>query len=72
LTNVSAEYKNRSIISDAEVSEMLEKADGIKNEYFRLRVKALIGPLSAGFDYVTEKNGIMVFRRPKRFSNVVS
>ena len=24
--------------------------------------------LSAGFDYVTEKNGIMLFKRPKRFS----
>jgi hypothetical protein len=24
--------------------------------------------LIAGFDYVTEKNGIMLFRRPKRFS----
>jgi hypothetical protein len=24
--------------------------------------------LSAGFDYVTEKCGIMLFRRPKRFS----
>jgi hypothetical protein len=24
--------------------------------------------LSVGFDYVTEKNGIMLFRRPKRFS----
>jgi hypothetical protein len=24
--------------------------------------------LSAGFDYVTEKKGIMLFRRPKRFS----
>jgi ribosome-binding ATPase YchF (GTP1/OBG family) len=24
--------------------------------------------LSAGFDYVTEKNGIMLFRHPKRFS----
>ena len=23
--------------------------------------------LSAGFDYVTEKNGIMLFRKPKRF-----
>ena len=23
--------------------------------------------LQAGFDYVTEKNGIMLFRRPKRF-----
>jgi integrase len=28
--------------------------------------------LSAGFDYVTEKNGIMLFRRPKRFSKYVS
>jgi hypothetical protein len=26
--------------------------------------------LSAGFDYVTEKNGIMLFRRLKRFSKV--
>ena len=23
--------------------------------------------LSAGFDYVTEKSGVMLFRRPKRF-----
>jgi integrase len=28
--------------------------------------------LSAGFDYVTEKKGIMLFRRPKRFSKYVS
>jgi integrase/ribosomal protein L37AE/L43A len=27
--------------------------------------------LSVGFDYVTEKNGIMLFRRPKRFSKYV-
>ncbi len=27
---------------------------------------------SAGFDYVTEKNGITLFRRPKRFSKHVS
>jgi len=27
--------------------------------------------LSSGFDYVTEKNGIMLFRRPKRFSKIV-
>lgn len=24
--------------------------------------------LAAGFDYVTEKNGIMLFRRPKRYA----
>lgn len=26
--------------------------------------------LAAGFDYVTEKNGIMLFRKPKRFMNI--
>jgi integrase/predicted RNA-binding Zn-ribbon protein involved in translation (DUF1610 family) len=26
--------------------------------------------LSVGFDYITEKNGIMLFRRPKRFGNL--
>jgi hypothetical protein len=26
--------------------------------------------LSAGFEYVTEKNGIMLFRKPKRFVNL--
>ena len=28
--------------------------------------------LSVGFEYVTEKTGIMLFRRPKRFSAYVS
>lgn len=28
--------------------------------------------LSVGFDYVTEKDGIMLFRRPKRFSTLVT
>jgi hypothetical protein len=27
--------------------------------------------LTAEFDYVTEKNGIMLFRRPRRFSKYV-
>ena len=27
--------------------------------------------LSAGFDYVAEKSGIMLFRKPKRFSKYV-
>ena len=26
--------------------------------------------LTAGFDFATEKNGIMLFRKPKRFSRV--
>jgi len=28
--------------------------------------------LSAGFNYVTEKSGIMLFRKPKRFSAHIS
>lgn len=35
-------------------------------------VKEAKKALSAGFNYVTEKNGIMLFRRPKRFSAYVS
>jgi hypothetical protein len=27
--------------------------------------------LAAGFDYVTEKNGIMLFRKPKRFKSLL-
>jgi hypothetical protein len=27
--------------------------------------------LAVGFEYVTEKNGIMLFRRPKRFAATV-
>jgi integrase len=27
--------------------------------------------LASGYDYVTEKNGIMLFRRPKRFNDIV-
>jgi hypothetical protein len=26
--------------------------------------------LTAGLDYITEKNGIMLFRRPKRFRGI--
>jgi len=26
--------------------------------------------LKVGFDYITEKNGIMLFRRPKRFGSL--
>jgi len=26
--------------------------------------------LAAGFDYIAEKNGIMLFRRPKRFGSI--
>jgi hypothetical protein len=27
--------------------------------------------LASDYDYVIEKNGIMLFRRPKRFNNIV-
>jgi len=26
--------------------------------------------LKTGFDYITEKNGVMLFRRPKRFASM--
>lgn len=45
MTNPSKKYKKRSVLTDAEISDMLEKADLQKNEYFKLRVKALIALL---------------------------
>jgi integrase len=36
------EYRNRGILTTQEIDMMLSKADLIENEYFRLRVKALI------------------------------
>jgi hypothetical protein len=36
------EYKNRGILTDSEVSNMLGNADKITNEYFRARAKCLI------------------------------
>jgi integrase len=41
----SKALRERPILSEQEVIEMLSKADEIKNMYFRLRVKALIGLL---------------------------
>lgn len=38
-------YANRKPLTDQEIELMLRKADNIKKEYFRLRVKALIGLL---------------------------
>jgi integrase len=37
------EYRNRGILTPQEIDSMLDKADTIENEYFRLRVRALIG-----------------------------
>jgi len=37
--------EDREPLTDSEIQLMLTKADGIDNEYFRLRVKALIGLL---------------------------
>lgn len=41
-TLTNAKYSNRKIPEDKEITATLEKADKIKNPYFRLRVKALI------------------------------
>ena len=36
------ELRNRGILTDSEIEEMLREADNIKEEYFCLRVKAII------------------------------
>lgn len=43
MTNPALEYADRPILSNAEVAEMLSKADQIESKYFKLRVKAVIG-----------------------------
>lgn len=43
MTNPSRAYAERGILENPEVIEMLGNADLIENEYFKLRVKALIG-----------------------------
>ena len=47
-----------------------------KNDEFEVATATTVDEaksvLSAGFDFVAEKNGIMLFRRPKRFSKYVS
>jgi site-specific recombinase XerD len=45
MTNPSKSYRNRSILSDKEIADMIERPDEIENEYYRLRVKALIALL---------------------------
>lgn len=42
MTNPSKQYRNRGIITEHELEEMLKKTDEITNKYFRLRVRALI------------------------------
>lgn len=42
MTNVSVKIKKRDLPTDQEVQETLDKANEIKNVYFRLRVKALV------------------------------
>lgn len=37
------ELRNRDPLSNEEIDLMISEADAIKDEYFRLRVKALIG-----------------------------
>jgi integrase len=42
MPNPSKKYRNREIPTNKEIEEILENAGEIQNEYFRLRVKALI------------------------------
>ena len=43
MTNPAKRYRNRAIPTDEEIQKTLKKAEKIPFEYFRLRVKALIG-----------------------------
>ena len=45
MTNPNKKYANRGPLSTEEIQTMLDKAAKIDNEYFRLRVQALIGIL---------------------------
>jgi hypothetical protein len=45
MTNPSKAYAKRDPISEPELADMLKKTEGIKNEYYRLRVRALISVL---------------------------
>lgn len=45
MTNPSKAYKNRDPLTNEEIQDMLDKASKIGNEYFRLRVRALIAIL---------------------------
>lgn len=42
MTNPSKEYRDRGIITDEETDLLLNTADLIKNEYFKLRSKAIV------------------------------
>jgi hypothetical protein len=42
MTNLSNRYKNREVPTNQEIDDAIAKADEITNDYFRLRVKALI------------------------------
>jgi hypothetical protein len=75
-------YKKRRLLTDLSVDshkriENTMKYIGLihfKDDEFEVTTATTVDEakqiLSAGFDYVTEKNGIMLFRRPKRFSTV--
>lgn len=41
----SKKLRKRPVPTEQEITEMLEKAQGIENEYFRLRIQAIIGLL---------------------------
>ena len=42
MTNPSLEYKNREVLSNDEIDDMIKAADNLDIEYYQLRAKALI------------------------------
>jgi hypothetical protein len=59
---------HKSILSAMKYIRMIHFEDNEFEVAVATTVEEAKQILSAGFDYVTEKRGIMLFRRPKRFS----
>jgi hypothetical protein len=59
---------HKSILSTMKYTRMIHFEDNEFEAATATTVEEAKHILSAGFDYVTEKRGIMLFRRPKRFS----
>jgi len=62
--------RHKSITSTMKYIHMIKFEDNEFEVTTATTIEEAKEVLAVGFDYVTEKNGIMLFRRPKRFSNI--
>lgn len=70
MTNVSEGIKERDLPTDEEIAATA-LAVQFKDDQFHVATATTVDEakelLEQGFDYVTEKNGILLFRKPKMF-----